>query len=302
MAYLPVGLLFLIALFCGATVLSFVIAIRANREHRNTIFPVVREVEEGKARRARVAFVIFSVLSAISAGAWVATQQHPENIITASTTVEPVGAANDSFAGGSTSSSLAEVNAAVTITVAPPEPPRQEESGSGVKLAQSTPTSPSSIVVAPTSTPLPTATNSPVPADQSAPASSRAETAASALAATPTSPAIFQPAPAGAQIGPIVFATEITNRREAVNPAENFNTRARRIYAVFPYEGMRNGLPFSVVWFYQGQEVLRDESEWQWGSTDNSYTFITPRGAGDYKVELKIGSETLASGSFEVLP
>jgi hypothetical protein len=299
MEYLSLGLLFLIALFCGAAVLSVVIAIRAGREHRNTIFPIVREVEGDKARRARIALIVFLVLSAVSAGAWVATQQRPENILIASTAAAPIRAVREAASTDAVLSVLSEVNNPPAPIDTPIVPPRQEENGSPVVLVQPTPTF---VVSVPTGTATPTLTQPSRPADETAPPAILAETATPIPPVTPTETAGLQPAPPGAQIGPIVFATEITNQREAVNPARNFSANAGRIYAVFPYHGMRDGLPFSIVWFYQGQELLRDDSEWQWGSEDQSYTFIIPRGAGDYMIELKIGSETLASGSFEVLP
>jgi hypothetical protein len=102
-------------------------------------------------------------------------------------------------------------------------------------------------------------------------------------------------------MGPITFAAEIDDRRMPVNPTQVFSNTVRRIYAVFPFRGMRKGVPWTQVWYYNGLEFAREEGVWQWGSQDRSYIFVKPVGAGTYRLELYVSSKLLASGEFTVL-
>lgn len=309
--YLPLILLVSVALFSGATVISVIIAFRAIREHHNTIFPIVREVEAVKARRARIAVIIFLLLTGITAGAWVATQRNPETMLVAAAAVErsarpqilaptPPSTVMDSSDDASAlanvvvedisvpteeqASSVATTPpAVVNVLDAPANHPESSPSQPEVVLATSTPT-------------LGAVAASPV--SESAVTLKSGEGAPALAIQAEESVSNFLPR--DIKIGPISFATRIDDRHEAINPGSVFDATAEKIYAVFPYEGMKNGLLMSVIWYYQGREFLRDEYEWRWGSADRSYAFVRPHGTGDYKVEIKIGSETLASGEFTV--
>ena len=137
----------------------------------------------------------------------------------------------------------------------------------------------------------------------SLPAEIPAETSADVAAPAVIFPAVTPtPSPLARQvkIGPIVFSTQVTDHRNAVNPSDIFDTGTNRIYAVFPYNGMRNGMNVSIIWYYQGQEISRNDTTWNWGQADRSYAFIRPRGTGNYQIEMQVNSETLASADFEV--
>ena len=101
-------------------------------------------------------------------------------------------------------------------------------------------------------------------------------------------------------MGPITFAPEIDDRRHPVHPTEVFSDTVNRVYAVFPHSGMQKGLKWKYVWYFNNIEFIRDESAWQWGSEDRSYIFITPAGAGDYRLDLYVNGEMLSSGGFNV--
>jgi hypothetical protein len=108
------------------------------------------------------------------------------------------------------------------------------------------------------------------------------------------------PAPAGAQLGPITFALEVDDRSMAVNPAQVFFDTVNRVYAVFPFRGMRKGLTWRQVWFINGAEFAREQSAWPWGSQDYSYIFVKPVGAGEYRLDLYVNDQLLTSGKFTV--
>lgn len=312
--YLPLILLVSVALFSGATVVSIVIAFRATREHHNTIFPIVQEVEGIKARRARIAIVVFLLLTGITAGAWVATQRNPETMLVAATAVErPIRPqilvpTLSTVMNGSDASALTNVTVEqvavedisaptdeLVFSVAATPPPVVNILDAPTNHPESAPSQPE--VVLATSTPtLEAAVASPA-SESAVTLKSREEAPALVIQAEePVSNFL----PRDIRIGPISFATKINNRHEAIDPSSVFDATAERIYAVIPYEGMKDGLLMSVIWYYQGREFLRDEYEWHWGSADRSYAFVRPHGTGDYKVEVKIGSETLASGEFTV--
>lgn len=172
----------------------------------------------------------------------------------------------------------------------------------------------------PTNTPAPEPTEAPAPAEIAAVTAVATETVDSAeptpvplgdedeATANSAEPATAAGAVAsaakiqGSNISPIVFSTEVTDDRQAVSPQNTFNNKTERVYAVFSYNNMKNGTPFSTIWYFKGKEVLRDEFAWNWGPKDTSYTFIRIVGPGAYKVEIRVNNELQAEGTFEVMP
>ncbi len=265
---LPLALLIASAFFVGGIVLSALIALRAWQEKRITIFPVVAETETLRLKRAIFSATIFLVLSALSLGGWAATQRNPENILRADEATRQ-----------------AEIVAAPTDTPVPTATPAPTE----------TPLPTAKIVgVSAVITPEATVTPSPVPHPT---VSAATVTPSPAQNAANTATTL----PENLSMGPISFALKVSDRREAIDPAEQFSTVPERIYAVFPYKGMKNGLPFSVVWYYQNNELIRNDYVWEWGTTDRSFAFISPVGAGTYRVELRVGNTTVAENSFEII-
>ena len=119
------------------------------------------------------------------------------------------------------------------------------------------------------------------------------------MGATPT-PARAEPIPDDVKFGPITFATDINDRFEPVNPTRVFSETVKRVYAVFPFQGMRRGLNWTQVWYFNGLVFLRDQSTWEWGTAATSYVYTKPRGAGTYRLELYVNDTLVASGSFVV--
>ncbi len=271
MSVLPLVLLIVSAFFVGGIVLSVLIAFRAWQEKRITIFPVVAETETLRMKQAGLAATVFLVLAALSLGGWAATQRNPENILRAEEATRQADVA-----------AVPTDTPVPTATPSPTETPPPTAKIVGV----------SAVIIV---TPEATATPSPVPhptASATPPAPiPTAQNAASAVTTLPEN----------LSIGPISFALKVSDRREAIDPAEQFSTVPERIYAVFPYKGMKNGLPFSVVWYYQNNELIRNDYVWEWGTTDRSFAFISPVGAGTYRVELRVGDTTVAENSFEII-
>ena len=73
------------------------------------------------------------------------------------------------------------------------------------------------------------------------------------------------------------------------------------IQARFNYHNMTPGLPWSFIWYYEGQEVLRDTLAWE---GDSQGTWIMPAAAeflpGQYRLELYVQNSLSATADFVV--
>lgn len=267
MATLPAILLTLAAISMGATVISIIIVIRSTREARSTIFPIVREEEAIRARRARWFTIVAVSLTALFLGGWLATTFR--------------------FTSSDQITQVTE-----TVETKQPEPTFTPE-----------PTSTQIVIIVDqtatvTATPSPLPTETAVPTQPLEPSPTAAETETTEEAETGEEVEIALPA--GVTVGPIQFATAVNDNVEPVNPQESFTTDIENIYAVFPYRGMENGLDVKAVWYQNGVELLRNESEWEWGSQGRFYTWIRPPGQGEYKLEVYVNDSVLATGLFEI--
>jgi hypothetical protein len=274
----------LAGLSLAAMVVSLTIANRSTREARATIFPIVREEETIRARRARIATSVTGVIAAIMAGAFFLSGQFPVPSIAPQQ--PPDGAV------AIAESPVVETEASATPVEAPVAPTDVQQVPTSSRVALATAQPPAG------ETPPPPATPTPRPLTL---------TPTLAPSATPTlvppspTPAVSPvPAPASLQMGPIAFATQVTDRREPISPTTVFSDTVSRVYASFPYSGMRNGLTWTQVWYFDGVEFSRGEESWDWGSTDRSYIFTKLVGAGDYRLELYVNDDLVSSGEFTV--
>jgi S1-C subfamily serine protease len=100
----------------------------------------------------------------------------------------------------------------------------------------------------------------------------------------------------GRGFGAPTFAEGVTASNEPVRPhtrGEPFNAGIGQIYAFTPYQNMEDGLAWSTVWYVDGEEVLRKQSNWQWGANGTFWVSIANKNGlpnGQYKLELYIGS------------
>ncbi|MBN1220374.1 MAG: hypothetical protein JXM69_15715 [Anaerolineae bacterium] len=271
---LPTILLILAAISMGATVIAGLVALRSAREARTAIFPIVKEEESSRARRARVSILVWIAITAILLGGWLASLQ------LASVENTPLDSTVES--GQPAETGVVEF---ATQPLSEDQPGDVDVSPTKTALtSQSTPTPPRVTTPTPvpaTSNPTPTAAPTPVPSSP-----------------TPTSPP-RGPAPVNAQLGPIEFSTEIGSPIQAINPGTVFPGGVK-IYAVYQYSGMQNGVTFSSIWYLNNVEVARDERPWEWGLQGRSFSFLLPPGEGQYKLELYVNDTLLTTGSFEV--
>ncbi len=318
MVSLPTILLILAGVSIGAAVIAALIALRSAREARSAIFPIVREEETLRAQRARIATFVLSALTALFLGGWLATLRL--GAPTAGDTVvaippvespmiafvtETVIIATEPPVAVPTATPVQQAPAVPTATLLPPATlPPVSTTETAVEAAvgpattvQPIPTEPPP-PPPPTQTPLSTATPVPptaVPTDTPAPT----PTATVIVAQMPTS-GPRTPAPPGARMGPIQFASDITPNIEAINPGDLFPQSTESVYAVYPYSGMVDGLDFAAVWYQNGVELWRDEQKWRWGDRAQFYSFLNPPGDGLYKLELYVNDSVVATGIFEI--
>jgi len=131
---------------------------------------------------------------------------------------------------------------------------------------------------------------------------------------TPTSTPVPSPVPSPTPTLPPPSFSGLTTCLGVLNPvgpfrpADEFEWHTQAVYAVFNYEGMQDGMAWSVVWTRNGQVVERQDAVWDAerdGSAGASWvvhfnsegTFMW---AGNYTVSLYIGDELQAEASFRV--
>lgn len=281
------------------------VANRSLREMRASIFPIVREEGAVRVRRARGGATIAAVIAAGAAIAFFASEGSPlpglqvrlpqlpallpelpqlaQRPPTATPTAEPTPTPTLTLTPQPTATPTDTPTPGVIATDAPL--PTATATPEAVSVAP-TPL-PATPTLAATPTFLPTATAEP------------SATPTGSAAATPTPTPV--PLPTNARLGPLTFATELGADAKPLNPTRVFSNTVARVYAVFPFEGMRKGLLWTRVWYFNGQEFARDEEFWQWGERDYSYVFIKPVGAGEYRLDLLVNNQLLTSGKFTVL-
>ena len=285
-------LVILAGLSLAAMVVSITIANRSAREARSTIFPIVREEETVRARRARIATSVTGVIAAIMAGAFFLSGQLPSLSI-------PVPQLPAGFVAV-VESPVAEKETPAAPTETPLPPTEEQQTPTRSPVAPATDQPPAAAT-----TPLPPATSAAVPPTLTPtaadPTSTLAPSATStSVPASPTATVSPVPAPASVQMGPIAFTTQISDRREPISPTTVFSDAVSQVYAAFPYNGMRNGLTWTHIWYFDDVEFSRGEETWEWGSTDRSYVFTKLVGSGDYRLELFVNDDLVASGAFTV--
>jgi hypothetical protein len=303
----------------GATVIAAIVAFRSSREANSAIFPIVKEEETIKAQRARVSIFIWLAITALFFGGWLATLrflpvgdtslvaetepgQADEVIATATPADTPQTEALEvSPATDDASSDVPPTTDATELPTNTPLPPTPTSTAN--PTATSTPEPPT---VTPTPSPLPptatsTATATPLPTatptNTSTP--SPTPTALADAARVPTT-APRTPAPPEVRMGPIKFGTDITDELQIVNSNTVFPAETEAIYASYPFSGMSKGLDFAAIWYHNGTELAREETEWQFGDRATSFSFIRPRGPGLYKLELYVNDTVVATKLFEI--
>jgi hypothetical protein len=110
----------------------------------------------------------------------------------------------------------------------------------------------------------------------------------------------------GAAIGPIAFGSELDEQGAPVDEGTEFPTGTERLYGVFDYQGMQDGLTFNVTWMIDGEEASNQDFDWNLGEEGNANLYIygspdpSPLPDGTYELRLSVEGQELQRGSAKI--
>ncbi len=127
---------------------------------------------------------------------------------------------------------------------------------------------------------------------------------------TPTKPVLVPldtPTPTPEEARPtfklVTFAQDVTEDDEPVDPGTVFPQGTTKVYAVFDYSGMEDGLTYDAYWYRDGQEELHKSWEWSLGQEGTSWVNIfndAGLNSGNYELEVYVGEWLLLNGKFVI--
>ncbi|MGQ9627557.1 MAG: hypothetical protein ACUVV0_11710 [Anaerolineae bacterium] len=152
-----------------------------------------------------------------------------------------------------------------------------------------------------TSTPLATPSPSQAATETSTPLAtpSLSPTLISLLKPTATSIPFETPLPGG-PFGPLVFSAGITDDHKPLSTGRSFPASTERVYAFFEYRDMKDGTPWSQLWYWNGEQVGDESRLWEWGPDGRSWVFHDILGAGQYELKLYVRGQLVQQGSFYI--
>ena len=107
----------------------------------------------------------------------------------------------------------------------------------------------------------------------------------------------------GVIFSPLQFSLSV-EKYKAINPQTVFQNPVQRVFITYSYDGMTNGVQWTLLW-YRGNELLKyDTSPWDSGTGGyGQYALDLPVQKwlpGTYQVIFFVGTEWKASGEFRV--
>lgn len=107
----------------------------------------------------------------------------------------------------------------------------------------------------------------------------------------------------GSTIGPIAFASELDEEGFPVDEATEFESGIERLYGIFEYAGLQDGLTFNITWMIDGEEASNQDFDWNLGEEGTANTYIygspdpSPLPDGTYELRLSVEGQELQRGS-----
>jgi hypothetical protein len=107
----------------------------------------------------------------------------------------------------------------------------------------------------------------------------------------------------GAVFSPLSFSLEV-EKYKAVDPQTAFPNPVQKIFVTYSYDGMSDGVQWTLLW-YRGNELLKyDTSAWGGGTGGSGqYELVLPVEnwlPGTYQVIFFVGTEWKTSGDFRI--
>ena len=107
------------------------------------------------------------------------------------------------------------------------------------------------------------------------------------------------------EIGRIIFALgATTDAYEPIDPGLTFTEGITEIHAIFEYDGMSDDFTWERVWYLDGDEILRNEAEWN-GDVAGRFDYFIDAGGeplfpGEWLLELYVEDDLIATGEFMI--
>lgn len=174
-----------------------------------------------------------------------------------------------------------------------------------VYTVSATPTSPPTDTLVPTITQTPTMTLSPTVT----PTLSESLTPTPTL--TPHVPLAVEvqfsasvTPPADAVFSPLRFAQGIDLAYNPIDPATSFVNPITKMYAIFSYDKMVDGVQWTALWYRDGELVYFETQPWNGGTGGFGFSDWEPEPEewlpGNYQVHIFVGLELKVSGEFTI--
>ncbi len=101
----------------------------------------------------------------------------------------------------------------------------------------------------------------------------------------------------------LVFSEKVTNDGRPINPSSQLSGGHSQIFAGYNFEGMKDGLPWRVVWALNGEKILQEDETWSDGPAGRKVLSLAKKGAlpeGEYHLVLALGSQITLEGEVTV--
>jgi hypothetical protein len=108
----------------------------------------------------------------------------------------------------------------------------------------------------------------------------------------------------GSTFSNLILSASKSQDDEPEQPTVVFPEGAKKVYAFFDFDGMRDGMPWSRQWLADGEAALTKEDEWVAGRSGSYWIELTSRRGlepGAYRLELLIGGVLAARSNFWVV-
>ena len=175
---------------------------------------------------------------------------------------------------------------------------------------------PVTISLGPTATPIPTATppptETPIPSPTSRPTNTPRPSATARPSSTPRNTAtaaasrtVGPTSPAGAGFGRITIATGVLDDTKPVSARTSFPDGVTIVYAVFPYNGLKDGQNWRTEWLRDGQvqSSIGREKPWSDGAAGTWWVSIFNEDGispGKWQLNLYLDNRLQQSAQFTV--
>ncbi len=105
-------------------------------------------------------------------------------------------------------------------------------------------------------------------------------------------------------IGPITFATGVTEDDQPIDAGTSFPSDIEEIHALFSYEGLLASDTWERLWYQDDEEVGSGSGTWDAGESGTFDLSLTgggePLGSGTWKLEIYVNGELAQTGSFVI--